>query len=159
MAVAVALAALGSPVPEISPLEGPCAASALIGSIGGLDPGAGQRQATLRVRNVSSGACTLDGFGTLHLVAADGSRNPTVDVHVGDPGPTLVRLAPGATAGKRLRWSVMPGPGEPVDGPCGPPSAALRVTLPGGAGQEVVPFAFGSVCSGGRIETSAYFPV
>ncbi|PPK70452.1 DUF4232 domain-containing protein [Actinokineospora auranticolor] len=134
-----------------------CAPTQLSGEVRDLDSGAGQRYATLRVRNTSATACLLQGYGGLGFYAADGLPNPTDAVRTPNPGPSALVVTPGATADKRLHWSVVTGPGDNADGPCQRASTGLRVIPPDGTSPFTVPFAFGAVCSGGRIEHSAYF--
>ncbi|WP_051386273.1 DUF4232 domain-containing protein [Actinokineospora inagensis] len=132
-----------------------CSADHLAGEIRDVDPGAGQRYATLRVRNTGTKPCTLNGYGTLRLINAAGRPNPTRTTHI-PPTPARVVLAPGAAADKTIHWTVIPGEGEPDQ--CQPPSAGLLVTPPGSDRAVTVRFEFGPVCQGGLIDHSAYFP-
>ncbi|SES09330.1 DUF4232 domain-containing protein [Actinokineospora terrae] len=149
---AVALAA-GLVSPAQADVVNQCTGQHLTGEIRNVEPGAGQRWATLRVRNASTAACLLNGYGTLQLTNQSGRPNPTNAVRIA-PGRVRILLAPGAVADKTLHWGVIPGPGEPDQ--CQPPSTALKVTPPGSRTAVTVVFPFGSVCQGGRIEHSAF---
>lgn len=135
---------------------GKCTAAMLSGSIQQSDAGAGQRYANLVVTNKATKACTLFGYGGLQLVDANGNPTPTNLTRVPNPGPTLVTLPPGGTASKKLHWGVVPAGGEPVEGPCQPPSAGATVIPPDDTQPFKVTFDFGSVCAKGTIEGSAY---
>lgn len=145
--------------PPTRPPEGParCVAADLDGTIGNADAGAGSRFAELIVRNTSDAPCTLYGYGGLEFVDASGAATPTDLVRRADPGPSLVTLAPGQTAAKKLRWGVIPRAPEPAEGPCQTASAGIRVIPPDDTTAFLVPYDFGSVCSGGRVEGSAYY--
>ncbi|WP_018682629.1 DUF4232 domain-containing protein [Actinokineospora enzanensis] len=132
-----------------------CTANQLSGEIRDVDAGAGQRYGTLRVRNTSSATCSLTGYGDLRLLAGD-HPNPTNAVPTANPGPSRVVLRSGQSADQKLHWGVIPSGNE--GDPCQPPSNGLRVVPPDGKRSFVVRFEFGSVCIGGRIEHSAYFP-
>lgn len=134
-----------------------CVAGNLRGVVTDLSTGTGARTAVLVVTNRGGSTCTLYGYGGLEFFDAKGKPNPTDAMRVPNPGPSRVVLDPGATAGKRLRWSVVPGSGEPATGPCRPRSTGVRVTPPDGTRSFPVAHDFGSVCSGGRVQGSAYF--
>jgi hypothetical protein len=133
-----------------------CVAADLTGTVANADAGAGNRYADLVVTNTGDAACTLYGYGGLEFFGANGKSTPTELVRVPDPGPVLVTLAPGATAAKKLRWSVIASGGEPTTGPCQPPSTGIRVIPPDDTRAFTVSYDFGPVCSGGRVEGSAY---
>jgi hypothetical protein len=134
-----------------------CSAATLSGSIKQEDAGAGNRYATLMVKNTGTGPCTLYGYGGLQLVGETGQANPTNLLRVPTPGPGLVTLKPGESAGKKLHWGVVPAGDEPVTGPCEPASSDAEVIPPDETQPFGVSFDFGSVCDKGRIEGSAYF--
>ncbi|WP_285509869.1 DUF4232 domain-containing protein [Actinokineospora sp. NBRC 105648] len=158
---AAVLVALGVVVPATDAAAAPtakCVSTQLSGAIVSLDPGAGQRHAIMRVRNASATTCSLYGYGGLQLTAADGRPNPTNSERVANPGPSQVVLRPGAGADKVLDWWASPGEGEPTTGRCQPESTGLRVIPPDGTTAFTVTFTFGSVCIGGLIRNSAYYP-
>jgi uncharacterized protein DUF4232 len=135
-----------------------CGADALAGELRAGDPGAGQRYATLLVRNTSGSICTLYGYGGLELVDAANEPLPTELHRTSDPEPRTVTLAPGETAAKNLHWGAVPGEDEPTTGPCEPTADHLDVIPPDGTGRFQVPWSFGPVCQQGRIDGSAYHP-
>ncbi|MCT2582756.1 DUF4232 domain-containing protein [Actinophytocola gossypii] len=134
-----------------------CVAMELEGEIANADAGAGNRYANLVVTNKSQRECTLYGYGGLEFVDADGNANPTDLVRTPNPGPSLVTLAPGESAAKKLHWGVVPTGDEPATGRCQPPSAGIRVIPPDDTQAFVVSHDFGSVCGAGHVEGSAYF--
>jgi uncharacterized protein DUF4232 len=136
-----------------------CTANVLAGHLRAGDPGAGQRYATLVVRNTGPGTCTLYGYGGLELVDAANEPLPTEMRRMSDPEPQLVALAPGASAGKRLHWRAVPGASEPTTGPCEPTADHLDVIPPDGTQRFPVPWSFGPVCQQGSIDGSAYYPM
>ncbi len=134
-----------------------CTAKDLEGTVVPSDAAAGNRYAELVVTNTSAGTCTLYGYGGLQLVDAKAKATPTNLTRRPDPGPTLVTLAPGGTAAKKLHWGVIPSGDEPVTGPCEPASAGARVIPPDDTRAFTVTYQFGSVCAQGHMEGSAYF--
>jgi hypothetical protein len=133
-----------------------CVAMDLKGVIANADAGAGNRYADLVVTNKGQQTCTLYGYGGLELVGPNGKPNPTDLTRTPNPGPSLVTLAPGQTAAKKLHWNVIPSGNEPTTGACQPASAGIRVIPPDDTQAFVVTYDFGSVCSGGHVEGSAY---
>jgi hypothetical protein len=119
-------------------------------------PGAGQRYATLVLRNTSDGACTIHGYGGVGLVDAGGAALPTHQVRRSDPAPTTVTLQPGDTASSQLHWGAVPGAGDSSTGDCQPTPANLRVIPPDETDPLTVPWNQGPVCEGGTIEQTAY---
>jgi hypothetical protein len=138
--------------------ENACTASMLTGTIEPQDAGAGSRHATLLVHNKSKQVCTLFGYGGLNLFDTARNALPTLARRSLNPVPTLVRLRPGAAAGKTLHWTVVATGDEPADGPCQPSASGIDVVPPDEDAPLAVTFEFGPVCDHGRIETSAYFP-
>lgn len=144
--------------PEADPSATPrCLGTALRGELRPGHPGAGNRYATLVVTN-QGGTCRLYGYGGLELIGADGRPLPTDLRRTLEPEPQPVTLAPGASAGKKLHWGVVPGPGEPATDPCQPTADHIEVIPPNGTNRFDVPWPFGPVCQHGHIEGSAYFP-
>lgn len=130
----------------------------LTGTVEPQNAAAGNRYVTLVVRNKSQQTCTLWGYGSLDLLDASKNVLPTQAERTLGPVPTLVRLRPGAAAGKILHWGVVATGNEPADGPCQPPASSINVIPPDETIPFEVDFEFGPVCDSGRIETSAYFP-
>ena len=132
-----------------------CHTSELTGSLGPETAGAGQRYATLILRNTGGRTCTVHGFGGVGLAGADGRALPTTQVRSGGPA-TTVRLAPGGTARSALHWGSINGPGDPPTGDCQPTPATLRVIPPDETDPLSVAWTFGPVCEGGTIEQQPY---
>lgn len=132
-----------------------CHTSELSGSLGAETAGAGQRYATLVLRNTGARTCTVHGFGGLGLAGADGGALPTTQVRTGGPA-TTVRLAPGATARSDLHWGAVGGPGDAPTGDCQPTPTTLRVIPPDETAPLSVAWTFGPVCEGGTIEQHPY---
>jgi hypothetical protein len=137
---------------------GRCTAAMLAGTVQPQEAGAGDRDAVLVVTNTSGQSCTLQGFGGLDLLDATKEELPTRAERTLDPVPTPVTLRPGGSAAKLLRWTVVATGDEPAEGPCRPAAASINVTPPDETEPFEVDFDFGSVCDGGRLDTSAYFP-
>jgi hypothetical protein len=131
-----------------------CHTSELTGSLGPETAGAGQRYATLVLRNTGSRTCTVHGFGGVGLAGALGAL-PAKQVRSGGP-PTTVRLAPGGTARSALHWGAINGPGDAPTGDCQPAPITLRVIPPDETDPLSVAWTFGPVCEGGTIEQQAY---
>lgn len=155
---AVSSPAVSSPAVSSPPAgEGRCTAAVLTGTVQGRDAAAGNRYATLIVTNTGSVPCTLYGYGGFQLVAADGTALPTSTRRDEAPGPSLVRLAPGATAAKNLHWGVVATGDEPVDRPCQPEPRTAKVIPPDETEQFTVDWPFGPVCAAGTFHDSAYY--
>ena len=118
-------------------------------------PGAGQRYATLVLRNAGRRTCTVHGYGGLGLAGSGGRALPTSQVRAGGPAAT-VTLAPGVSVSSALHWSAVPGPGEASTGPCQPDPATLRVIPPDETTSLPVAWTMGPVCSAGTIEQRPY---
>jgi hypothetical protein len=133
-----------------------CHTGELTGSLVPGSPGAGQRYATLVLRDTGGQRCTVHGYGGLGLVGADGRALPTRQVRAADPAAATVLLAPGGTVSSQLHWSVIPGPGDAQSSACQPTPTTLRVIPPDETDALSVHWSLGPVCSGGTIEQRAY---
>jgi hypothetical protein len=138
--------------------DNPCTADMLTGSVEPKASDAGSRHVTLVVRNKSQQACSLFGYGQLDLLDIDKNSLPTNAERNLKPESALVVLAPGASAAKTLRWSVVAAEDEPADGKCATSASSIRVIPPDENAPFEVAFEFGPVCDHGRLETSAYYP-
>jgi Domain of unknown function (DUF4232) len=134
-----------------------CGPASLSGAIESGDAAAGNRYAKLAVTNTGSKACTLYGYGGLQLTSATGTSTPTKLTRKPDPGPSLVTLEPGQKAYKNLHWGAVPDGSETSEGACEPASAGAKVIPPDETEPFTVKFDFGSVCSRGAIDGSAYY--
>jgi hypothetical protein len=142
------------PAPTTAPTDR-CHTGELTGSLGPETAGAGQRYATLLLRNTGGRTCTVHGFGGLGLAGAGGAALPTKQARVGGPA-TTVSLGPGATARSDLHWGAVNGPGDAPAGDCQPTPTALRVIPPDETDALSVAWTFGPVCEGGTIEQHPY---
>jgi uncharacterized protein DUF4232 len=140
-----------------SPASSRCTAAMLAGTVQVGDAAAGNRYAKLVVTNTGTTPCTLYGYGGLQLIAADGSPLPTSTGRDEPPGPSLVTVAPGASATKNLHWGVIPSGNEPGDAPCQPQPHGVRVIPPDDTEPFTVAWSFGPVCAAGTIHDSAYY--
>ncbi|HEX8868765.1 MAG TPA: DUF4232 domain-containing protein [Lentzea sp.] len=134
-----------------------CDSSALKGQVDPTDAGAGNRYGKFVVTNASTGPCTLNGYSGFQLDNAAGAAIPTKLERKADPGPKALTLAPGAKASANLHWGVVPSGNEPVEGPCQPEPAKAAAIPPDETVPLTVPWTLGPVCSGGRIEISAFY--
>ena len=137
--------------------DNPCTAAMLTGSVEPKASDAGSRQVTLVVRNKSQQSCSLFGYGQLDLLDIEKNSLPTNAERNLKPESALVVLAPGASAAKTLRWSVVAAEDEPADGKCATAASSIRVIPPDENAAFEVAFEFGPVCDHGRLETSAYY--
>ncbi|SDH02074.1 Protein of unknown function [Lentzea fradiae] len=133
-----------------------CDSSTLTGEVVPTDAGAGNRYGRFVVTNSGSAPCTLNGYSGFQLENASGAV-PTKLERKADPGPTTVTLAPGAKAAANLHWNVIPAGEEPVKGACQPEPSKAAAIPPNETAPVSVPWTFGSVCSGGKIEISAFY--
>jgi hypothetical protein len=133
-----------------------CDSAALKGEIAPTDAGAGNRYGKLVVTNSGTAPCTLNGYSGFQLENASGAV-PTKLERKADPGPAAITLAPGGKASANLHWGVVPSGNEPVDGPCQPEPSKAAAIPPDETAPLSVPWTLGSVCSGGRIEISAFY--
>ena len=133
-----------------------CHASTLKGAVEPTDAGAGNRYGKLVFTNTGSGPCTLSGYSGFQLQNGSGAV-PTKLERMADPGPKPLNLAPGAKALANLHWGVIPAGGEPADGPCQPEPSKAAAIPPDETAPVNVPWTLGPVCSGGRIEISAFY--
>ncbi|MBX5440393.1 MAG: DUF4232 domain-containing protein [Solirubrobacteraceae bacterium] len=141
-----ALAVLPSAADAAAPA---CRAADLSARVGDVQPGAGQRTATLSLRNTSGHACRLRGYVGLRLETASGAGLPTSTARTGGPART-VTLRPGGRAVATLQWTVIATGDEPADGPCEGTPSDLLVTPPGQRTATAAPWRNGPVCDRGR---------
>ena len=135
---------------------GRCHTADLAGSLQPGDSGAGQRHATLVLRNTSGRSCTVRGYGGIGLVDASGAPLPTHQNRVSAPAAATVSLRPGGSASSQLHWGAVPGTGDATTGDCQPTPAALQVIPPDETSALSIPWAQGPVCEGGTIDQQAY---
>lgn len=134
-----------------------CDASVLKGAVEPTDAGAGNRYGKFVVTNAGTMPCTLNGYSGFQLQTADGAAVPTKLERKADPGPKAISLAPGTKAVANLHWSIVPAGDEPVDKPCEPEATQVAAIPPDETAPLSVPWTYGPVCSGGRIEISAFY--
>jgi hypothetical protein len=98
----------------------------------------------------------LNGYSGFQLENATGVV-PTKLERKADPAPAALTLAPGGKASANLHWGVVPAGSEPVEGPCQPEPSSAAAIPPDETVPLSVPWTLGPVCSGGRIEISAFY--
>ena len=134
-----------------------CDSTVLKGQVDPTDAGAGNRYGKFVVTNSSTAPCTLNGYSGFQLENASGGALPTKLERKADPGPKALTLAPGAKASANLHWGVVPSGSEPVEGPCQPEPSKAAAIPPDETAPLSLPWTLGPVCSGGRIEISAFY--
>ena len=145
----------GSTTSSGSPGTGRCHTGDLAGSLQPGDSGAGQRHATVVLRNTSDRTCTIRGYGGIGLVTASGAPLPTHQNRV-SPAPATVTLRPGGSASSLLHWGAVPGTGDSTSGDCQPTPAALQVIPPDETAPLSIPWTQGPVCEAGTIDQQPY---
>ena len=133
-----------------------CDSTTLKGEVAPTDAGAGNRYGRFIVTNSGTEPCTLNGYSGFQLENASGVV-PTKLERKADPGPSPTTLAPGAKAAANLHWNVVPAGGEPLEGPCQPEPSKASAIPPNETAPLSVAWTLGPVCSGGRIEISAFY--
>ncbi|WP_434451107.1 DUF4232 domain-containing protein [Lentzea sp. E54] len=133
-----------------------CDSTTLKGEIAPTDAGAGNRHGKFVVTNTGTAPCTLNGYSGFQLQNASGAV-PTKLERKADPAPVALTLAPGGKATANLHWNVVPAGNEPVERPCQPEPSKVSAIPPNETEPLSVPWNFGPVCSGGRIEISAFY--
>ena len=132
-----------------------CHPAGLTLEVAGSDAGAGNVVATFRFRNELAVPCTFYGYVGAQLLAADRQPLPTQVVRgggflAGDPGPTLVRVAPSGTAAFRVHWGQV----EVGDERSCPAASSLAVIPPDEYSPLIVPVTI-RACGGGRLNLGA----
>lgn len=143
--------ALLSPTVASAATPARCAVPQLSGSLKAGSPGAGQRFATLTLKNRSSKRCSLFGYPGGQLLSASGADIPTNVVRDHSRTPKTVVLNPGRSASTLLQWGAIAGSGDAQRGRCQPNPARIEVTPPNATNHLVLRWTFGSVCQRGRI--------
>jgi hypothetical protein len=149
LATAAALAAGAHPAHASPPR---CDVHDLTAKLTRFDAGAGQRYATLVLRNRTGHTCRTFGYVGMQLLAADGRALPTDVVRVRRDAVKAVRLQPGDHAYAVLHWGAIPGPGDAPRGGCRPAPRRVEITPPDSTRRLVLPWRAGAVCERGRIE-------
>lgn len=135
-----------------------CATEAFTAELRPLRPSAGTRYGALVLTNTSGATCRTQGWPGLQLATEDGTDLPTTTVRDRSRGPRPLTVRPGERAWARLRWSTVPGDGDPADGGCGPLPAVLWVIAPDAYHAEPAEWDHGPVCGDGRITALALEP-
>ncbi|WNV85729.1 DUF4232 domain-containing protein [Umezawaea sp. Da 62-37] len=136
----------------------PCRAqglSARIDTPAGRFDASGHRGFLVVLTNAGAAPCSVLGFGTYSLLDAAGQPMRSVQHNAVWSGVDTIALAPGGQAYARVSYTVVPTGDEPVDGPCQPPTGALRVVPPGDAGTLDLPLRV-NVCDHGRLEVTEF---
>lgn len=118
-----------------------CHTSQLSASLAAGEPGAGQRYATLSLTNTSARTCTVFGYGGLQPLDAAKKQLPiTLTRNTGRP-PKLVPLAPGASVGRTIHWTVVPSGSQPC-----PVPAYASIIPPDETSALVIGWSLGPIC-------------
>lgn len=128
-----------------------CHTAQLAGGIRLVQPGAGERDAVLTLRNRGRRTCSVYGYAGMELLGRRGRPLPTRVIRVHARRPTRVRLAPGARASALLYWASAARAGDRQRGPCQPRPAHVEVTPPDETTQLLLRWPDGPVCGQGRI--------
>ncbi len=117
--------------------------------------GAGQRQATLVLRNRSSRSCHTFGYVGLQLRSARGGNIPTSTTRVRPPAPKTIVLTPGAHAFAKLAWTAVASGSESQSGACEPTAKTLQITPPDQTARVSTAWRGGPVCARGAFRVGA----
>ena len=118
-----------------------CHTAGLSASLTAGNPGAGQRYATLSLTNTSARTCTVFGYGGLQPLDAAKKQLPiTLTRDTGRP-PKLIRLAPGASVGRTIHWTVVPSGSQPC-----PTPAYASIIPPDETSPLVIGWSLGPIC-------------
>lgn len=126
-----------------------CHTSDLSGVLEPGSPGAGQRYATLALRNRSHHTCHTYGYVGMLFLDRHGHALPTDVVRASSYRPHRVVVAPGTRAATLLHWSVIPGVGD-RGGRCETPYR-VEVTPPDQTTHLIIRWSGGQVCERGRV--------
>ena len=130
-AVAVALLAVPAGSQAVSAACTPARLSAAMTEVRG-SAGAGQISYNVRLKNHSSGSCTVSGRPALRLLDRNGHALPThvIADHPGTGTAALITLAPRDSAIAVARFSPdVPGQGESGKGPCEKTAYHVRISV------------------------------
>jgi hypothetical protein len=132
-----------------------CTAAALAVSVAGTQGAAGTFEVTLRLRNISTGTCGLQGYPGAQLYDAGGAALATTVVPGGSYSftnfaPAPLSLTAGASAFVNMAYSDVP----TGNAPC-PTAASMWLTPPGDTDHVVLSEQF-VVCNG-RLTVSPVF--
>ena len=135
-----------------------CHTSQLAARVRLLGAAAGSRYATVILTNTSDDVCRTYGYVGLQVTGPDGDDLPTRVAREIRPAPHRVVLRPGQRAFTRIHWTVVPGDGEPVAGPCQRRPSRLLIIPPDERTQLSATWPGGPVCERGRIFVTALRP-
>ena len=152
VAVAIPVASSGARSTGHASATRRCHTEDLAGSFKAGSPGAGQRFATLYLRNASGHTCHVFGYVGGQLKSGGGANIATNILRDHTVTPHTITLKPGKRAKALFHWAAIPGTGEPQTGNCEPRPAEIRVTPPDETTQLVLRWRFGSVCQHGAID-------
>jgi Domain of unknown function (DUF4232) len=124
-----------------APVGSRCHTSELSASLTAGQPGAGQRYATLALTNTSNRTCAVYGYGGLQPLDAAKKQLPIrLTRDTGRPA-TLIRLAPGASVGRTIHWTVVPSGSQPC-----PTPAYASIIPPDETTALVIGWSLGPIC-------------
>jgi hypothetical protein len=143
VAAALSVSAFAGSTAHAGVTAAACQARNLALHLVGTDTGVGSTALTVSIANHSAAACALAGYPSLSLARSDGATVRASFGH-GSGGwfagqkASPVRLAPAGQASFYITYRDF----NPATGHLGPAVSALRVALPGVAGQFTVPAGF-----------------
>jgi hypothetical protein len=152
IAAAIGLKAAAPGASSTVAAAGRCHTSGLAASLVREPAAAGQRYAALRLTNRGPRACTIFGYAGAQLLGRGGRRVPTRIMRDHSRAAHRVLLRPGQHAAALWHWGAIPGPGEPMRGPCEPLARVVLITPPDETSQLRRSWRFGRVCEHGSIE-------
>lgn len=118
-----------------------CHTSQLSASLAAGEPGAGQRYATLSLTNTSARTCTVFGYGGLQPLDAAKKQLPITLTRDTGRHPKLIALAPGASVGRTIHWTVVPSGSQPC-----PVPAYASIIPPDETSALVIGWSLGPIC-------------
>jgi Protein of unknown function (DUF4232) len=133
-----------------------CHTTDLSASLKAGSPGAGQRYATLTLRNRSKSTCTVYGYAGLGLLSSSGKSLPTRVTRNRSKAPKTITLKPGQHTNALAHWGAVAGAGEPTSGACEPTPKRVEVTPPDETTHLTIAWQLGPVCEKGAIELTPF---
>jgi Protein of unknown function (DUF4232) len=135
----------GSQIAQAKTTTPRCLVNQLSSSMRAGSPGAGQRYATITLKNTSKVTCETGGYVGLGLTNSKNKALPTHAVRDNKQHVTAIKLTPGEKATELIQWGVVSGTGT-----CVKSAKHLLVTPPNDFHSFILPWKMGTVCESGR---------